>query len=161
MKKTLVLYYSRTGTTKKLATFIGDVLGADVEEIIDTKNRSGVMWYIVAGKDAALKRQTKIQNIIHDASTYDVVCIGTPVWDFTMATAIRTYLTTYENNLPASLVFFCTQASSWADNTFQEMANIVGKSPMATIVCSTKEVARDSYKDQVRKQLESAWLLKI
>ena len=43
MKKTLVLYYSRTGTTKKLATFIGDVLGADVEEIIDTKNRSGVM----------------------------------------------------------------------------------------------------------------------
>ncbi|MEI6774938.1 MAG: hypothetical protein WCL18_09565 [bacterium] len=43
MKKILVLYYSRTGITKKLATFIGDVLDADIEEIVDTKNRSGVM----------------------------------------------------------------------------------------------------------------------
>jgi len=159
MKKILVLYYSRTGITKKLATFIGDVLDADIEEIVDTKNRSGVMWYIMAGRDAALKRQTKIQNIIHDTSTYDVVCMWTPVRDFTMAAAMRTYLTTHEKNLPTSLVFFCTQASSWAENTFQEMANIVGKSPLMTIVCSSKEVARDSYQEQVKKQLEIAWLL--
>ncbi|MEI8008008.1 MAG: hypothetical protein WCI00_00755 [bacterium] len=40
MKKILVVYYSRTGMTKKLALSITDMLGADSEEIIDTKKRA-------------------------------------------------------------------------------------------------------------------------
>ena len=40
MKKILVVYYSRTGMTKKLALSIVDILGADGEEIIDTKKRA-------------------------------------------------------------------------------------------------------------------------
>jgi flavodoxin len=40
MKKILVVYYSRTGITKKLARSIVDILSADGEEIVDTKNRA-------------------------------------------------------------------------------------------------------------------------
>ena len=158
MKKILVIYYSRTGLTKKLAMCLMDLLHADGEEIIDRKKRSGIMWYIGAGKDAALKRQTNIQEVIHDPSAYDLVCIGTPVWDFTMASAIRTYLTIYEKKLPASLVFFCTQASSWADTTFQEMANITGKKPITTIVCTSKNIAKNQYQAYVKAQLIQSWL---
>jgi flavodoxin len=43
MKKILVVYYSRTGMTKKLANSIANLLFADIEEIVDTKNRSGLM----------------------------------------------------------------------------------------------------------------------
>ena len=39
MKKILVVYYSRTGVTKKLALSIAQLLQADIEEIIDTKKR--------------------------------------------------------------------------------------------------------------------------
>lgn len=161
MQKILVVYYSRTGVTKKLGDYMADLLGADREEIIDMKKRAGMVWYIIAWRDAALQRQTTIQEVIYDVSRYDVVCIWTPVWDFTMSAAIRTYLTKYETKLPATLVFFCTQASSWAEGTFQEMANIVGKRPTTTIVCSSKEVARDSYQDQVKKQLMQTWCLSI
>jgi len=66
----------------------------------------------MAGRDAALKKLTNIQDISYDMAAYDIVCIGTPVWDFTMSAAIRTYLVLYEDKLPASLIFFCTQASS-------------------------------------------------
>ena len=43
MKKILVIYYSRTGLTKKLAMCLMDLLHADGEEIIDRKKRSGIM----------------------------------------------------------------------------------------------------------------------
>lgn len=158
MGKTLVVYYSRTGITKKLATTIADYLSADREEIIDTKKRSGWIWYLIAGKDAAQKKQTNIQKLIHDPSAYDVVCIGTPVWDFTMSSAIRTFLTMYEKKLPASIVLFCTQASAWAESTFQEMANIIGKKPLAAIVCTTKDISRDNYQSSLQDQLVQAWL---
>lgn len=159
MKKTLVVYYSRTGVTKKLALHIAKLVAADVEEIIDTKKRLGLIWYILAGRDAALKKETKIKKIVHNLDNYDAVYIGTPVWDFTMSAAIRTYLIKYEKKLPATFVFFCTQASSGSDATFQEMANIVGKGPISTIVFSSKEVMRDEFQEQVKNQLKAAWLL--
>ncbi|HMS90814.1 MAG TPA: flavodoxin [Candidatus Absconditabacterales bacterium] len=160
MKKILVVYYSRTGVTKKLALSIAQLLQADIEEIIDTKKRLGLLGYIMAGRDAALKKQTKIQKIIHDISTYDIVCIGTPVWDFTMSAAIRTYLTNYEHLLPDSLVFFCTQASSGAETAFQEMAKIVGKRPTTTMVYTSKEILKDKYMSAIQDQLASAGLLR-
>ncbi len=158
MKKILVVYYSRTGITKKLARSIVDFLSADGEEIVDTKNRAWLLWYIRAGRDAALKRQTTIQRMISNPSDYDIVCIWTPVWDFAMSAAVRTYLTMYEKQLPASLIFFCTQASSWAETAIQEMANIVGKKPTTTIVFSSKEISRDSYQEELKKQLIQAWI---
>ncbi len=160
MKKNLVVYYSRTGVTKKLALSIANMLDANREEIVDMKKRSGVIWYLMAGRDAALKRQTKIQEVIHDVSSYDVVYIWSPVWDFTMSSAIRTYLTTYEEALPDALVFFCTQASSWADNAFQEMAKIVGKRPIVSIVYTSKEILKDSYQEDLKNKLRDAGLLK-
>ena len=135
------------------------LLNADLEEIIDTKKRTGWMWYLIAGKDAAQKKLTKIQDIIHEPSDYDLVCIGTPVWDFTMSAAIRTFLTNYEKKLPASPIFFCTQASSWADSTIQEMANIIGKKPLTSIVCTSKEINKNTYQDYVENQLVAAWIL--
>lgn len=64
----------------------------------------------------------------------------------------------YEKQLPASLIFFCTQASSWAENAIQEMASITGKKPSTTIVFTSKEISRDSYQETLKKQLSQAWI---
>ena len=53
MKKTLVAYYSRTGTTKKVGEAIAKALKADIDEIIDLKKRSGAIGWVVSGKDAS------------------------------------------------------------------------------------------------------------
>lgn len=153
--KTLVVYYSRTGITKKLASAIAQHLNADIEEIIDTHKRSWLIGYIKAWRDAALKRQTDIQPLTSNISKYSLVCIGTPVWDFSLATAIRTFLTIYEKKLPSALVFFCTQASAWAQGTFQEMASIANKKPILTICYTSKEIRSDMYQVSLRKQLSS------
>ncbi|MBN2422276.1 NAD(P)H-dependent oxidoreductase [Candidatus Woesearchaeota archaeon] len=117
--KTLVVYYSRTGTTKEVAEKIANKLEADIEEIIDLKNRKGTKGYLIAGKDAMQKRLTKIKPLAKNPTDYELVIIGTPVWGWTMAPAIRTVL--HENILNKKTAFFCTCSNSGINRTINAM----------------------------------------
>lgn len=134
----LVVLYSRTGTTKRVAEAIAVKLDCDVEEIVDTKNRCGLLGFVRSGIDATLKRLTVIEKIKKDPAIHDVVIIGTPVWNGTMASAVRTYLSQYKEDLQ-NMAFFCTQDSS-GDNTFKEMESLCGKKPLALLRLTSKEV---------------------
>lgn len=154
MKETLVVFYSRTWITKKIAEEISVYLDSDIEEIIDKKNRNWVLWFLWAGKDAALKKIVEIWDIQFDPKNYQTIIIGTPVRDFTMAASIRAYLTQNSNSLPENIYFFCTQWSSWDVATFQDMANICWKKPIHAISFTTKEVKSDSYKVRLNNFLQ-------
>ncbi|MFH1248895.1 MAG: NAD(P)H-dependent oxidoreductase [archaeon] len=78
--KTLVVYYSRTGTTKKVASEIASILKCGIEEIIDLKNRSGPIGWINAGRDGMKKILSDISRIKKNPADYDLVIIGTPIW---------------------------------------------------------------------------------
>ena len=119
--KTLIAYYSRTGTTRKVAEEISKQLNADIEEIIDLKNRKGAIGYIISGKDATLKKLTKIKELKKDPKDYDIVVIGTPVWAFSMAPAVRMYL---KKAKIKKVALFSTFASS-KGNIFSEMKKLL------------------------------------
>ena len=57
--KSLVVFYSRSGTTRKVAEKITNLLKSDIEEDIDMKNRAGALGGFISAKDAALKRLTE------------------------------------------------------------------------------------------------------
>lgn len=154
-QKILIVFYSRTGTTKKVAWTILNFLksfvklkkiNVDIEEIIDTKDRSGAIGYLFAGKDATLKTLTKIKNLNYNSAKYDIIIIGTPVWAFTMSTPIRTYILQNKAKLKtyAKVAFFCTQGGSGSERTFREMEKLCGKTPIALLELTTKEVMQNS-----------------
>lgn len=148
--KVLVAFYSRTGTTKEVAARIAAELAADQEEIVDQKNRQGVLGFIGGGKDATLKRLAKINDIQKPPEQYDVVVIGTPVWANTMAPAIRTYLTQQKDSLPR-LAFFVTTGSSGIDRTFEHMAELSGKPPLATLGLRQRDVQQGDFTKSLRE----------
>ena len=45
----LVVYYSRTGHTKKIGDEIAKAIPGDVEEIVDTANRAGPVGWLMSG----------------------------------------------------------------------------------------------------------------
>ena len=49
--RSLVVYYSRTGVTKKVAEAISQMLGADIEEIIDRRDRRGPKGFFTGGRE--------------------------------------------------------------------------------------------------------------
>jgi flavodoxin len=90
--KCLVVYYSRTGKTRFVAETIASQLGADLEEIVDQKKRSGSLGWIMAGKDASRKSLTEIDAAKNSPANYDLIVIGTPIWAWSPSPAVRTYI---------------------------------------------------------------------
>ncbi len=59
---TLVVYYSRSGHTKKAAEALSNVLECDIEEVVDTTNRDGPIGYLRSGYQAIRKKSTPIKK---------------------------------------------------------------------------------------------------
>ncbi|RPI63722.1 MAG: hypothetical protein EHM48_01990 [Planctomycetaceae bacterium] len=137
--KTLIVFYSRSGCTRNVAESLAAKLGADTEEIIDTKNRAGALGYIAAGKDAALKKPADIQPTTKNPADYDMVIIGTPVWAFTVACAVRTWMTQHAADIKQT-AFFCTMGGSGDDRTFNEMEKLAGQRPQAVMSLLDKDI---------------------
>jgi flavodoxin len=136
--KALVVYYSRTGTTKKVAEKIAKELSADIEEIVDLKRRNGPIGFLSGGKDAATKKLTEIKTLEKDPEEYDLVVIGSPVWAGTMAPAIRTYISVKKLKKTA---FFATRGGADARRIFADMLEIaVDTELIGRLDLSTKEV---------------------
>ena len=110
--KILIAYYSKTGTTKKLAEILSKKLDADIEELEDKKKRSGILGWIFGGRDGMRKIPTEIGKIKHDISKYDVVLLGGPLWGFnSVAPAARTFLT-QNNSKIKKAAFFITRGGA-------------------------------------------------
>jgi flavodoxin len=90
--KSLVVYYSRTGNTKFIAETIAANIGADTEEIVDLRKRSGPIGFLSGGKDATQGKETEIGETKRSPKDYDLIIIGTPVWSSSPTPAIRTYI---------------------------------------------------------------------
>ena len=137
--KTLVVFYSRTGTTKKVAEKLADKLSAESEEIIDTLDRSGIMGFLYSGRDAMRRRLTKIEAPQKNPADFDLVIIGTPIWAWNVSAPVRTYLTQQREKLP-QVAFFCTMGGSGYKKVFREMYKIIRKKPKAFLYLTTQEV---------------------
>jgi flavodoxin len=104
--KALVVYYTRTGNTKFIADTIAAKLGADIEEIIDLKNRQGKLNFLPAGRDAMRGKGTQIAETKRTATDYDLIVIGQPVWAGSPTPAIRTYLNKNDLSGKKVAIFF-------------------------------------------------------
>jgi flavodoxin len=143
-KKILVVFYSRTGTTKKIAEEISHLLQCDIEEIIDNKDRSGIKGFMTGGRDAMARNLTEIKEIIKNPGDYDIVVIGTPVWAANMTPAIRTYISNNKEKFK-QVAFFCTTGGTGIDKTFLEMEVLCGKQPIATFSATARQVKTNKY----------------
>lgn len=147
--KTLVVYYSRTGTTAKIAKEIAENLKCDLEEIHDTVNRQGILRWFLAGRDGSLKKTTVIEKTKFKPSGYDRVIIGTPIWVNTTP-AIRTYLIENANKFK-TVAFFCTMGGKVSRKLFREMEQLTGKKPVAVMGLRYNEVANGTYKNTLKE----------
>ena len=157
LMKILIVYYSRTSNTRKVAEEIQNNLDWDIEEIIDTQNRSGIFKYITSGFQASRKKLTILENIKNDPASYDLLVIGTPVWAGNISTPIRTYI--HQNHAKFNNVaFFCTAGGSRFDGTFSEMTELSGTSTIARIGLTAKEVKDESYKTKITEFIKKIQL---
>lgn len=148
--KTLVIYYSRTGTTEKVAEHLAKELKCDIELLRDNTSRSGAVGYLRCGREAMKRLKPKIESIKSDLKKYDMVIIGTPIWSWNMSSLIRSFLHKHKENIKNS-AFFCTMGGSGDEKAFKEMAEILEKSPKAKLTLLTKDVVNDNHMTRLQE----------
>jgi flavodoxin len=122
--KSLVVYYSRSGNTRLVAQKISQELGGDIEEIIDKKTRKGSLGFLIGGFDATRGKITEIDEIKKSPRDYDLIVVGTPMWNKRITPAVRTYL---KNNdfSKKKVALFCTSLGSQPDRVFKTLKEIM------------------------------------
>ena len=114
--KTLVVYFSATGTTKRLAEFAGDILGADIYEIVPQEpyTEADLAYYTGGRADREQEDKTcrpAIAGEQPDIAGYGTVVLGYPIWH---GQAPRIMSTFVENNDfdGITVIPFCTSGGS-------------------------------------------------
>ncbi|WP_458454909.1 flavodoxin family protein [Methanobrevibacter sp.] len=141
--KSLVVYYSRSTITKKLAEKIANQTNADIEEIKPKVNYQGRIGYARAIKDARSAKNIELETLKYNPADYDVIYLGAPVWASKTANPLISYIKQNKNNFK-NVKFFLTAGSSGFESSFEQMENESQK-PLKTLNLTTKEVKQDNY----------------
>ena len=127
---TLVIYFSRTGNTEKIAQYLVEITGAD----------SYVIEAAVPYTDADIKYQDdncrvnkeqndksvrpEIANPIESIDSYDTIFLGYPIWWGQEPRIIDTFLESYDFS-DKTVIPFCTSASSGIATSEKNIADLV------------------------------------
>ena len=128
--KALVVYYTRTGHTKAVGGLISKKLGCDIEELIDNRNRAGLIG--MTGAVFRPKRKTTIQPVKADPGDYDLVIVGTPVWWYTCTPAVTAFFRDYGKSVRKTAFFYTCDADRRI-HAFEDMEEQLGMAPVATL----------------------------
>jgi len=144
----LVVFYSRTGNTRRVAEAIAERLKADIEEIRDVRSRSGVLGLLRSGYEALAGKLPEIQQVSRSPDEYDLVLIGSPVWVGRLSSPMRSYLALYGRSIKQT-AFFCTCKND-EGKVFKEM-EALSKKPITTLCIREKEVKSGEYAGKIEE----------
>lgn len=119
--KSLVVYYSCTGNTERIAKLIKEKTNSDIFKIELKKDYSVAKAYTIGLVHASTGHKPEMKNDI-DISEYDTIYLGTPVWMFTITPALRTFISNhkFENK---KIYQFCTDEGG-IGNCLEKMAEL-------------------------------------
>lgn len=102
MSKTLVAFFSASGTTEKLAKTLASAINADLFEIEpETPYTSADLNWNDKNSRSTIEMNDKsfrpaIKNKVEDMDQYDTIYVGFPIWWYIAPTIINTFLEQYD-----------------------------------------------------------------
>ena len=125
--KTIVIYFSRMGYTKKVAYEEANNLGADIYEIKTVEKTSGTLGFWWSGRYGMHKWKMKIESIDLDLKSYSNIIIVSPIWVFSVSAPIRGFCYRYKNNINNVQYIFTHFMNATFENTANEVDEILNK----------------------------------
>lgn len=120
--KTAIVYFSLEGNTKFVAEKMATELGADLIQLVPVNEypTGKVSKYFWGGKSATFRETPKLEPYEFDASKYDLVVLGTPIWAGTYTPPLRTFLRANKLAKKNVALFACCSGGS-TDKCFEDL----------------------------------------
>lgn len=132
--KTIVLYYSQArGNTRRIAEMIKNAYNTDIAEIETVVPYEGSYEDIVnQGQEEVISGYTpEIKPLSINLENYDRIVICTPTWWYTMAPAVKSFLT--RNNLKDKEVVAVQTHGGWQGHVFEDIKKLCNIKNMKTL----------------------------
>ena len=126
MNNKLVVYFSATGKTAKVAEKLAPAIGADLYEIKPEVQytKADLNWMNKKSRSSVEMNDKSIRPAIItgdvDVSGYDTIYLGFPIWWYVAPTVINTFLEAYDFT-GKKIVLFATSGVSDFGNTAAEL----------------------------------------
>ena len=119
--KTLIVYYSYTNNTEKVAKRIAELKKYDILKLEPLVDYSTDYQKVVDEEEAKMDSEeiVELKPINVDLNQYDRIILGTPVWWYTMAPVVRSFLSS--NNLNGKKVIAFITNGGWLGQTVNDI----------------------------------------
>ena len=142
MMKALVVFYSMTGNTEKVARELARRLEADIEVIEGRAKRSGAIGRLRSVFEAIFKIPAENFPSTREDADYDIVVLGGPVWAKNMASPVRAFIRSEGAHIN-NLAVFCTEMGSGGAHVLDQMAALWGGAATAKMTITDDEIKSD------------------
>lgn len=130
--KTLVVYFSCTGTTELAAEYITEILGADSYQIVPEEpyTEADLAYYTNGRADQEQNDpdvRPAISGGVENMDEYDTIFLGYPIWHGQAPRIISTFLKSYDFS-GKMIVPFCTSHSSGIGSSADNLHSLCAES---------------------------------
>ena len=139
MAENLVIFYSRTGTTRQAAEMLGSRLGWRVVELRDAVSRAGWWGDLRCVLDNRLGRKVGYRYDGPPLDTCGIVVVMAPVWVEHLAAPMRSFLQD-QRSYKGPLAAIAVMAARGGFRAAEEVATAMGRPPHPVMVLLQQQV---------------------
>jgi len=135
----LVVYYSRSGVSERVARYLAGKLAADFDVIRPQANYRGANGFRRGVWHSILGRMPKVAHD-KDPSRYRLVIVGSPVWAGKLSAPARSYLKANHGRI-STLAAFCVSGSGQRyPNVFRAVERLSERPLAASTALAERDV---------------------
>ena len=144
MNKILVVVYSYTGTSRKVAQLLCSQQGWPMAEIAETRPRAGALGSFRCLLDSLFGRHPAIRYDGPRTKDFDAVVLVSPIWGQCLAGPMRSFVGTRRHHLP-DVAVVSVMGGSGAPHAVAEISRLIGRAPILDTAFTTREVDDGSF----------------
>lgn len=138
MDSILIVFYSYTGNSRRLAQLLAAQRGWPVGEVLERRPRSGAFGYLRCAADSLLARRPAVKYEGPDPAGFATVVLVAPIWLGRLAGPMRSFVADKRESIRRAAVL-TTMGSRGASNAVAEIARLLGKDPVLAEVVTARE----------------------
>ncbi len=157
--KRIVVYYSYTGNTKKIAEEVKNKLNCDILELEPENAFSDDYDEVVEEyqNNSIDNKEVPIKDINVNLDEYDKIIIGTPVWWYTISPVVVTFLKKYD--LSGKKIYPFSTNAGWLGKTFKDFSKLCPNSEVE----DGMNILFESYSDKLKTNMNDIdeWISRL
>jgi len=139
MSNVLVIVYSHTGTSRKVAELLCSQQGWRLADVADAHPRSGALGTWRCLLDAFFQRQPAIRYDGPPPGDFDAVVLVSPIWMLRLAGPMRSFVAQQRHRLP-NVAVVSVMGGEGAPTAAAEIGELLGHAPLMTAEVTRREV---------------------